>query len=224
MMRDSYSFVLFDLDGTISNPKLGIINSVQYAAKKMGLRDVQAAEVEAHIGPPLQETFAEVFGLGEEETKKMIGYYRDYFKETGMFENVLYPGIQELLEALKPVNHLVVATSKPTEFAEKILSYFQIEQYFELVVGSTLDGTRTKKREIIRFILEQYGEYNPEDFVMIGDRKQDILGARQNGIDSIGVTYGFGSPEELRGANPNHIVSTVSELGMLFLPKKPSFP
>ena len=224
MMIDSYSLVLFDLDGTISNPKLGIINSVQYAAKKMGLRNVQAAEVEAHIGPPLQETFAEVFGLDEEETKKIIGFYRDYFKKTGMYENVLYPGIQELLKTLSPAKRLVVATSKPTEFAEKILSYFQIEQYFELVVGSNLDGTRTKKGEIIRFILEHYEEYKREDFVMIGDRKQDIHGARQNGIDSIGVTYGFGSPEELKGANPNHIANSVSELETLFLPKKPSYP
>lgn len=221
-MRESYTFVLFDLDGTISDPRLGIVHSVQYAAKMMGLRDVQAAEVEAHIGPPLQETFAEVFGLDEEETRKMIGYYRDYFKETGMFENVLYTGIQQLLETLKSTKRLVVATSKPTEFAEKILSYFQIDHYFELVVGSNLDGTRTTKGEIIRFILEQYGEYQPDDFIMIGDRKQDCHGAGQNGIDSIGVTYGFGSPAELKGENPSHIVDTVSELGTLFLPKKRS--
>lgn len=215
-MRDSYKFVLFDLDGTISDPRLGIVHSVQYAAKKMKLRDVQAAEVEAHIGPPLQETFAEVFGLDETETKSMINFYREYFKKTGMFENVLYPGILELLETLKSTKRLVVATSKPTEFAEKIVSYFQIDPYFELVVGSNLDGTRTTKAEIIRYILEQYGEYKPEEFVMIGDRKQDILGARQNGIDSIGVTYGFGSPAELREAQPNHIVDTVSELGSCF--------
>ncbi|MEC2055291.1 HAD-IA family hydrolase [Peribacillus psychrosaccharolyticus] len=219
-MRDSYKFVLVDLDGTISDPRLGIVHSVQYAAKKMNLRDVQAAEVEAHIGPPLQETFAEVFGLDETETISMIHFYREYFKKTGMFENVLYPGIQELLETLKPTKRLVVATSKPTEFAEKIVSYFQIDPYFELVAGSNLDGTRTTKTEIIRFILEQYGEYKPEDFVMIGDRKQDIHGARQNGIDSIGVTYGFGSPAEIKEAQPNHIVDTVSELEKLFYPFK----
>lgn len=215
-MRDSYKFVLFDLDGTISDPRLGIVHSVQYAAKKMKLRDVQAAEVEAHIGPPLQETFAEVFGLDEAETLSMIKFYREYFKKTGMFENVLYPGILELLETLKSNKRLVVATSKPTEFAQKIVSYFQIDPFFELVVGSNLDGTRTTKAEIIRYILEQYGEYNREDFVMIGDRKQDIHGAFHNGIDSIGVTYGFGSPAELMDAHPSHIVDTVSELGSYF--------
>ena len=130
-----------------------------------------------------------------------------------MFENELYSNIPMLLMGLRELNFiLVVATSKPTVFSEQILKYFKIEHYFDLVVGSNLDGTRTSKTEIIQYILNHYSEYKLEDFIMIGDREHDIIGANNTGIDSIGVTYGYGSLDELNHANPSLIVKSVEQL------------
>ncbi|MEF2096754.1 HAD hydrolase-like protein [Bacillus sp. CFBP9009] len=142
-----------------------------------------------------------------------VELYRERFKEKGMFENELYSNIALLLKSLKEQQFtLVVATLKPTVFAEQILKYFNIDQYFELIVGSNLDGTRASKTEIIQYILDKDKEHTPSDFIMIGDRKHDIIGANNTGINSIGVTYGYGSFEELSHSNPTHIVKSVSQL------------
>ncbi|MGG4201781.1 HAD family hydrolase [Peribacillus frigoritolerans] len=210
---DKYKVILFDLDGTLSDPKVGITKSVQYALQKMNIVEPDIDKLECFIGPPLQVSFAEYYDFDEKNTQKAIELYRERFKEKGMFENELYSNIALLLKSLKEQQFtLVVATSKPTVFAEQILKYFNIDQYFELIVGSNLDGTRASKTEIIQYILDKYQEHKLSDFIMIGDRKHDIIGANNTGINSIGVTYGYGSFEELSHSNPTHIVKSVSQL------------
>lgn len=210
---DKYKVILFDLDGTLSDPKVGITKSVQYALQIMGFDETDMDKLERFIGPPLQVSFAEYYNFDEVQTQKAIDLYRERFKVKGMFENELYSNIPSILNSLKETGFiLVVATSKPTVFAEQILVHFNIEQYFELIVGSNLDGTRASKTEVIQYILDKYNEYKLDDFIMIGDRKHDIIGANNTGIDSIGVTYGYGLFEELSLSNPTHIVHNVKQL------------
>lgn len=209
----SYKVILFDLDGTISDPKEGITKSVQFALQKMKVAAPDVDQLECFIGPPLQVSFAEHFNFDESQTKKAIDFYRERFKEKGMYENELYSGIPLLLHSLKEKGStLVVATSKPTVFAEQILRHFEIDHYFDLIVGSNLDGTRLSKAEIIQYILDAYKQYDREDFIMIGDREHDIEGANHNGIDSIGVMFGYGSYEELQNSKPAYIVESVEGL------------
>jgi phosphoglycolate phosphatase len=215
---DKYRVTLFDLDGTLSDPKIGITKSVQYALQKLDIIEPDINKLEYFIGPPLQDSFAEHYGFDAEKTQKAIHFYRERFKEKGMFENELYSEIPLLLKSLQehPFT-LVVATSKPTIFAVQILKYFNVDQYFGLVVGSNLDGTRTSKTEIIQYILDRYNEYHLDQYIMIGDRKHDIIGANNTGMDSIGVTYGYGSLEELSNTNPTYIVNSVDQLKDLLM-------
>lgn len=213
-----YKIILFDLDGTLSDPKEGITKSVQYALEKMDIVESDTDKLETFIGPPLQVSFAEYYCFDDMESKRAIYFYRERFKDKGMFENVLYPNISLLLGALRESGFvLVVATSKPTVFAEQIIKYFELEKFFQLIVGSNVDGTRSSKTEIIQYIVDKYTEFNRSDFVMIGDRKHDIIGAKNTGIDSIGVTYGYGSQEEIQGAEPTYIASSVDDLMGLLL-------
>ena len=210
---NQYKILLFDLDGTLSDPKEGITKSVQYALYKFNVNEPNLDKLECFIGPPLQVSFSEYYRFSEEKTKLAIELYRERFKEKGMFENVLYPNISPLLNSLKEKGYtLVIATSKPTIFAEEILKYFEIHHYFECIVGSNLDGTRSSKTEIIQYILNKYKNYKHSDFVMIGDRKHDIIGANNSGIDSVGVTYGYGSLEELQSSKPTYIADSVEQL------------
>lgn len=219
-MQKKFNFILFDLDGTLSDPKIGITKSVQFALDRMGIRIDNLDELDSFIGPPLQQSFSEYYSFDEAQTRKAITHYRERFSDVGMYENTLYDHIPTLLQELKEHGHtLIVATSKPTVFAEEILKYFNIHHHFDLVVGSNLDGTRTAKTEIIQYILDFYEQHSSEAFIMIGDRKHDIIGAHNTGIDSIGVTYGYGSEEEIKQINPTYQVSTVLELKKLLLHK-----
>lgn len=210
---DKYNIILFDLDGTLSDPKVGITKSVQYALQKMNIIESDINKLECFIGPPLQDSFTQYYNFDEENTQKAIDFYRERFKEIGMFENELYSNISLLLKSLKDLNFtLVVATSKPTVFAEQILVHFNVDQYFDLVVGSNLDGTRTAKTEIIKYIIDMYNDHSLAEFIMIGDKKHDIIGANNNSIDSIGVTYGYGPYEELSFSNPTYIVKCVDQI------------
>ncbi|MED1862676.1 HAD family hydrolase [Fictibacillus nanhaiensis] len=214
----NYEYVLFDLDGTLSDPKKGITKSVQFALRRMGITEENLDDLESFIGPPLQQSFSEFYSFDETQIETAITHYRERFKDIGMYENTLYEHIPSLLQELKENGHtLVIATSKPTVFAEEILNYFNIHHHFDLIVGSNLDGTRTSKTEIIQHILHYYSDQPKELFIMIGDRKHDMIGARNTDIDSIGVTYGYGSIEELTAAKPTTIVKTVSELREVLL-------
>lgn len=204
--------VLFDLDGTLSDPKIGITKSVQYSLKKYNIEIDDLSELEKFIGPPLKESYIKYFSFSESESIAAIDYYREYFSEQGMYENTLYPGIADLLQSLKDKGvTIALATSKPTFFAEKILQHFEIDQFFTEIVGSNMDNTRTDKRSIIDYALGKLNKSHSSS-IMIGDRKHDLIGARSNSVGTIGVLYGYGSEEEIAKENPDYIVGTVSEL------------
>lgn len=210
-----YSTILFDLDGTLTDPKLGITRSVQYALAKLGIAEDDLDKLEPFIGPPLAGSFKDIYAFSDSKSVQAVEYYREYFREKGMYENEIYAGIRPLLEAL--VNQgcvLMVATSKPTVFAEKIVSHFEIASYFRAVCGSNLDGTRSDKTEIIEHLIQEYTLEKPAT-VMIGDRKHDIIGAHNAGIASIGVGYGYGSESELAAIKPTYCVRTVQELAAM---------
>ena len=208
-----YEIILFDLDGTLTDPKLGITKSVQYALSKYDIKITNLDELEKFIGPPLAQSFKEYYSLDDEKIKGAIEQYREYFCEKGMYENRIYANVKEVLETLFKKGYiLVVATSKPTVFAEQILEYFEIGNYFDLVVGSNLDGTRTDKAEIIEFIFSILDIKYLEEVIMVGDRKHDIIGAKKTGIDSIAVTYGYGSYEELKEENPTYFAKTIEDI------------
>jgi len=208
-----YKTFLFDLDGTLTDPKEGIINSVLYALEKIGIEEVNISELDSFIGPPIQQSFIDRYNMNEIEVEQAVFYFREYLKQSGLLENKVYDGITTLLQELKDAgNRLFVATSKPTVFAKQVIEHFQLTTFFEEIVGSNLDGTRIKKEEIIAHILQTNEELKKEEMVMIGDRKHDVIGANRNGIASIGVLYGYGSEIELSDAGAVHIVKDVEEL------------
>lgn len=213
-----YTTYLFDLDGTLTDPKEGIVNSVLYALKKVGIEELHIRELDSFIGPPIQQSFVERYNMNEGEVERAVFYFREYLKQSGLLENNIYEGIPILLKQLKDTgNRLFIATSKPTIFAEQVIEHFQLTNYFEDIIGSNLDGTRIKKEEIIAHILQTNEELNKKEIVMIGDRKHDIIGANQNGIASIGVLYGYGSETELTEVGATHIAIDVKELHHLCL-------
>lgn len=204
--------VLFDLDGTLTDPRQGIVRSIQYALEKAGHAVPAEEDLLWCIGPPLQESFPGLVpGLSKEGCSQLIGYYRERFGVEGMYENSVYPGILGLLDRLSRKNRLFVATSKPRFYAEKIADHFQFARFFTQIFGSELSGERSNKGELIRFILDQK-KPRPEDCVMIGDRLHDIRGAKAANIASIGVTWGYGSFQELKEAGADHICQSVDEL------------
>lgn len=212
--------ILFDLDGTLTDSGEGITKSVQYALEKMGITEENPENLRCFVGPPLQESFMSYCGLDEEQTKQAVTFYRERFSQVGMFENSLYPKIPELLELLKINDKILgVASSKPEVYVKQILDYFGIAQYFETIVGSELDGARSKKAEVIEEALARLHMQNERDKVlMVGDKEQDVEGARSCGLQCIGVAYGYGSREELERAGAVYIAETVEDLGILASP------
>ncbi|MBS7525935.1 HAD family hydrolase [Fusibacter paucivorans] len=209
-------YILFDLDGTLTDPKAGITKSVAYALKRMIDTDVDPETLTHFIGPPLKESFMTFYGMTESEALQAIEHYRTYFKDSGMLDNFAYEGIEQLLERLKKTGKvLAVATSKPTPFAERILEHFNLAQYFEVIVGSNLDGTRTHKDEVVEATLQLLRCDDREQAVMVGDREHDVIGARKAGLKCVGVTYGYGGYEELNTAGAAWIVEDLNALERL---------
>lgn len=208
-----YQTILFDLDGTLTDPGLGITNSVMYALKKFNIEVEDRSSLYKFIGPPLRESYAKYYHFSDEEITRAVAYYREYFSVKGIYENELYEGIAEMLEQIKDSGRKVVlATSKPEEFAAEILRYFHIDHYFDFVAGSTMDGTRVRKADVIAYALESHGITDLSLAVMVGDREHDILGAGEIGLDSIGVLYGYGSREELENAGATYIAEHVADI------------
>ena len=208
-----HNVILFDLDGTLTDPGEGITNSVAYALRKLGQTPPPRAALEAYIGPPLIDSFISLAGLDRETGELAVKYYREYFSEHGIFENEIYPGIPQMLERLKAAGAVIsLATSKPTVYAAKILEYFDIAKYFDAVAGSELDGRRVKKADVIEYALELLNVSDRDRVVMVGDREHDTIGATACGVFSVGVTYGYGSPDELAQTGADHIVHTVDQL------------
>ena len=213
-----YDLCLFDLDGTLTDPKEGITKSVRYALKSFGIDIADLNELTKFIGPPLRASFREFYDFSEEEAEEAVSKYREYFSETGIFENNLYAGIIELLTHLKDNGiTLAIATSKPTVFAEQIAVHFRINQYFDLIAGSELDGARSRKSEVIDYALNIIDPERRISPVMIGDREHDIIGANETGIDSIGVTLGYGTRLELERVNATMIAYSPDELLRMIL-------
>ena len=208
-----FKTILFDLDGTLTDPKLGITKSVAYALKSYGIQVDDLDSLQKFIGPPLQESFVKYYGFSEEQGAEAVEKYREYFKPYGIYENKVYDGVENMLaELVKCGKKVILATSKPTVFANVILEYFHLDKYFTCAVGSELDGSRVKKGEVITEALRQAGVTDKSLAVMIGDREHDILGAKENGIDSIGVLYGYGDRAEHEAAGAGMIVESVEEL------------
>lgn len=208
-----YQYVFFDLDGTLTDPGIGITNSVAYALKKWNIEVADRTELYKFIGPPLVDSFRKYYGFSAEEADRAVEYYREYFKVTGIYENTIYDGTIGLLEKLKASGKKVVlATSKPQEFAEIILKHFHMDSYFDIVAGATMDGTRSKKTDVILYALAQCGIEDRKQVVMVGDREHDIIGANNAGLDSIGVLCGYGDREELEHAGATHVVEKIEDV------------
>ena len=207
--------VLFDLDGTLTDPAEGITNALMHAQRRLGRKVSPREDLFVFIGPPLIETFMSEWGLSREESEQALVYYREHFGTKGLFENVPYAGIGDCLARLKEAGlRLFVATSKPEPLSLRILEHFDLIQYFEAVAGSTMDEQRTKKGEVIAYALSTY-QLDPSETVMVGDRKHDVIGARENGLPCIGVLYGYGSREELSEAGAAALAADLSELSAL---------
>ncbi len=209
-------WVLFDLDGTLTDPFPGITGSIRYALERMGAPIPEPEALRWCIGPPLTDSFAALLGTDESaEIERAISFYRERFSDTGLFENVVFDGIPQLLaELVSGGFSLYLATSKPLVFASRIIAHFELEPYFAGLYGAELDGTRAQKPTLLAHLLacEKIGA---ADAVMIGDRRHDLIGARENGIASIGVTYGYGTREELEAQAPRALAETPQEVGVL---------
>lgn len=202
--------IIFDLDGTLSDPKEGITQCVQYALKEFGIK-ADCDQLTSFIGPPLMDSFKQCFRFTDKEAVKAIEKYRERFDRVGKYENILYPGIKELLSQLKAEGYkLAVGSSKPEKYVIDILKYFKIYDDFDIVVGSEMNGERIHKKEVIEEVFSRNGKR--EKAIMIGDRKFDIEGAKENNIPSIGVLYGYGSVQELKDAQPDRFAFSVAEL------------
>ena len=226
-MSSMYKFILFDLDGTLTDPKTGICRSVQHALRKSGRKVPEIDELTAFIGPPLKDSFRELTAMSDEEAEKAVAYYRERFSEVGWKENAVYEGVPEMLAAAKEAGaRLAIASSKPTVFVEKILKHFRLDRYFDVVVGSELDGSRSKKEEVVAEALRQlYSRFGKnrsdaecrEMTAMVGDRRFDVEGAQSEGVAAIGVSYGYQEPGELAAAGADAIAADPEELRELLL-------
>lgn len=213
-------FILFDLDGTLTDPKAGITRSVQYALLHFGVRVDNPDELIPFIGPPLRDSFIQYYGFSNDEAEQAVAKYREYFAEQGIFENELFDGMDALLRTLRQSGRTpAVATSKPTVYAERILRHFSIDDCFAFVAGSELSGARSQKSEVIRYALDHLPGASPDCALMVGDREYDILGARAAGLPSVGVLYGYGSLSELTAAGATHLAASVPALSVLLSPQ-----
>lgn len=208
-----YDTILFDLDGTLTDPGEGITNSVAYALRKYGIEVADRSELYKFIGPPLRDSFMKYYGFSEDEALKAIEYYREYFRDKGIFENRVYDGVEDMLRQLHALGKsIVLATSKPEEFAVRILEHFGLKKYFTVVAGASMDSSRSKKGDVIAYALSMCESLSKEATVMVGDREHDVIGAKENSLKSIGVLYGYGSEKELRQSGADLIVSTPGDI------------
>ena len=212
-----WKYLFFDLDGTLTDPMQGITRSVQYALRHFGIDEPDLRKLCPFIGPPLAESFREHYGLNDADVETAVAKYREYFAPKGIFENEVYPGIPDLLAATAAAGCVnVMATSKPTPFARQIAEHFGFAQHFGLISGSTFDGSRTTKADVIRHALGELG-IAPREAVMIGDRRYDVEGAAETGLASIAVGWGYALSGELEAAHPDHFAPDVAALRKLLI-------
>ncbi|WP_432628583.1 HAD family hydrolase [Brotaphodocola sp.] len=209
-------YLLFDLDGTLTDSARGIMNAIEYALHTYGITVSDRSTLRPFIGPPLAESMRKYYGFGVEQSLEAVERFREYYDgKGGLFENDVYEGIPELLDDLRSAGyHLYLATSKPEDTAKRILEHFDLARRFDFIGGATLDESREKKGDVIRYVLESCGiaESDKDQVVMIGDRSNDIVGAKENGLESIGVLYGYGSREELLTAGADYLAKTPADV------------
>lgn len=206
--------ILIDLDGTLTDPKVGITTSARYGLQKVGHPISEDTNIDWIIGPPLKASLAKILNVDADDTlaEQALMAYRERFAVTGLYENHVFEDVAETLAELKRRSYrLFLATAKPTVYAKQILEHFNLVQYFTEIYGSELNGDRTNKGELIQYILEQQG-MQADQCIMVGDREHDIFGARHNGIESIAVKYGYGSEIELQQAQPKYMIENFSHL------------
>lgn len=209
-----YKAIFFDLDGTLTESGEGITKSVQYALEKIGKPEEDLEKLKVFIGPPLMEQFMKYAGVDEATGRKAVEFYRERYEVKGIYENHPYESVEEMLQELKRKGYiLAVASSKPEYYVTQILDYFKLSSYFDVVVGSEMNGARTSKSEVIEEALKRINMSDKRNEVlMVGDKEHDVLGARAAGLDCVAVAYGYGTQEELTEANPLKIVDSVDEL------------
>lgn len=212
----TYTHLLFDLDGTLTDPQEGITKSVQHALHHFGIDVADLSQLTCFIGPPLIPSFMEFYGLTRAQAEEAVVVYRQRFSTVGLFENQVLEGIPEMLEALKAQGKvLAVASSKPEPFVLKILEHFDLLSYFDAVIGATMDEKRTEKKDVIEEALKRLGLTDRRSILMIGDRKHDVEGAALCGLDSLGVYTGFAPAGELEDAGATYICHSVAEMSAL---------
>ncbi|HJA93925.1 MAG TPA: HAD hydrolase-like protein [Candidatus Eisenbergiella merdipullorum] len=221
-----FTHILFDLDGTLTDPKLGITGCAQYALHELGIEEPDLDKLEVFIGPPLVDSFIEFYGMDRKTADRAVEKYRERFAVAGIYENELYPGMQEMLSDLKAAGcRLAVASSKPEPFVKRILEHFEIAEYFDEAVGSGLDGSLGQKEDVVREALRRLfggspsgdGDAFRETTVMVGDRKYDVTGARAAGLRCVGVSFGYAQPGELEEAGAWRIAQDVESLEKILL-------
>jgi len=213
-MANQYEFILFDLDGTLTDAGPGILNCIEYALTDQGIELPERSDMRTFLGPPLAVTFREHFNMSDAQITQAIDKYRERYHDLGMFENSVYDGVPELLQSLQASGiRMATATSKPEYSATRILQHFELDQYFEFIGASSLDGSRDSKSSVIHHTLTTTGAHpTTNSMIMVGDRHHDVDGAREHGIDTIGVLWGYGDHDELSCAGATEIVHTPQEL------------
>ena len=211
-----FDTLLFDLDGTLTDSTEGILNCLIYAIERMGFEVPEDTNI--FLGPPIRQSFAEFLGMNGEQVDEAVRIFRERYSDTGLFENRVYDGIPGMLERLKSGGkRLMVATSKPQVYAVRIFERFGLAQYFEIVGGAELDGSRDYKDEVIEYVLAKAGITDRSTVLMIGDRRQDVLGAHKTDIECMGILWGYGSAEELTQAGADYIARTPQEAADMLL-------
>jgi phosphoglycolate phosphatase len=206
--------VLFDLDGTLTDPEEGITRSAAYALEHFGIHVEDPHTLTPFIGPPLKDSFMQFYGFSDADALRAVELYRERFSVTGIFENRPYDGVGELLSSLAREGlTLAVASSKPEVFVKRIMEHFGLSAPFAAVCGSELDGRRVKKAEVIAYALETLGLSPSPAVVMVGDRSHDVAGAKANGLRCVGALFGFGGREELEAAGADYLAESVEDLG-----------
>ncbi len=206
-------YILFDLDGTISNSAKGVLNGVLYALEKYGINE-EFENLYSFLGPPLFDEFKKRFNMSDDEANTAVKNYREYYTGTGVYENVSYDGIEEVFKKLRNNGkQLILATSKPEKYAKIIMDTYGFTKYFSFIGGASLtDKSRNHKDAVIEYCLSECKITNPDECIMIGDREHDVNGAKKYGIETIGVLYGYGTEEELRTAGAKYIAGTPDEI------------
>jgi len=207
------ALILFDLDGTLTDSGPGIVEGLRYALDAMDIEHPDDATIRTFLGPPLMVTFRDHFGMHDDQIEEGIRLYREHYNDTGLFNNIVFDGIPELLATLQTSGYtLATATSKPTETATRILEHFDLARHFTFIGGATMDSSRSLKADVIAHTLESVKAHEFDVIHMVGDRGHDVIGARAHGIETIGVTWGYGSPDELTQAGARVLVHTPADI------------